>query len=91
MHVSQSTSCLPRISPGYYSFPIDEKNEEKAYVKFWGQTRCTIRDVQMMIGTCAGVCVILMNYELICSQRSNQLNQSRLKTLKAMDDHIKVP
>ena len=48
--------------------------------------------MQMMIGTYAGVCVIFNDYyELICSQRSNQLNQSRLKTLKAMDDHIKVP
>ena len=30
------------------------------------------------------------NFFYLCSQRSNQLNQSRLKTLKAMDDHIKV-
>ena len=79
-----------KIQPGSW---FSEKNGHSLeYLsKFSICTRCTIRDVQMMIGTYAGVCVILMNYELICSQRSNQLNQSRLKTLKAMDDHIKVP
>ena len=33
---------------------------------------------------------LYMYNDFICSQRSNQLNQSRLKILKAQDDHIKV-
>ena len=45
-----------------------------------------------MCSVCVCVCVCLVDLTLITfhSQRSNLLNQARIATLKAQDDHIQV-
>ena len=84
--------------------PGFEGKRERYFLPNWKQRYCIILGVLLAwviikkihyknkfnIILCLLLLCVFTMHCFIYSQKSNQLNQSRLKTLKAQDDHIKV-